>query len=234
MTEKKTLKQALKAHYQQIKLDDEQRTGLDHLQRSYQPKQETADSPSPAPEEKGSRRSLSLAIGLFSVLLVGFVSGHLLSKYHYQKQLTEHDQQVTHNTTVYNTNQLIRDIAEEITFNHRKLKPLELKTNHFEELVSYFDMLDFRPYHSHLFKPQGTLIGGRYCSIGTVSAVQIRYQTEQGDVTTLFQTTYNPEHFKGLPNIEAGDQPVTQYLNGYKVTLWIEMGIVMASVSSPD
>lgn len=233
MTDKKTLKQALKAHYQQTKLDEEQLAGLKHLQRSYQP-EETADSPPPAVEEKGKKRALSLAATLLAVLLIGFISGHLLSKYHYQKQLAVIEQQVIDDKPVYNTNQLIRDIAEEITFNHRKLKPLEIQTQHFEELVKYFSMLDFRPYPSHHFKPEGTLIGGRYCSIGTLSAVQIRYQNEANEVSTLYQTAYSPENFKGLPDIEQGEQPVIQYLNGYKVTLWIEMGIVMASVSSPD
>jgi hypothetical protein len=233
MTDKKTLKQALRAHYQQTRLDQDQLAGLDHLQRSYQPEQA---SESNVPETKAAekRRSYQLATALFATLLLGFFGGHLLSKYHYQQQIEQVSLQTAPTSSVYTTDALIRDIAEEITFNHRKLKPLEIQTHNFDDLLGYFSMLDFRPYLSEYFKPEGQLIGGRYCSIGTVSAVQLRYQDAQGDITTLYQTSYDPDAFRGLPDVEQGDSAVTQYLNGYKVSLWIERGIVMATVASPD
>ncbi|GLQ32914.1 hypothetical protein [Litoribrevibacter albus] len=233
MTEKKTLKEALKAHYQQTQLSEEQRSGLNHLQRSYQPEQ-PVDKSSQRSDDQGKKRAFGLAAALFGTLIIGFVSGHLLSKYQYQKQLQTLEQHTSEVASVYNTNDLVRDIAEEIIFNHRKLKPLEIKTDRFEELVKYFSMLDFRPYLSHYFTPNGQLIGGRYCSIGSLNAVQIRYKNQQDEVTTLYQTAYSPETFSGLPDIEKGEQAITHYLNGYQVTLWVEMGIVMATVTSPD
>ena len=235
MTDKDTLKQALKAHYQKNQLSDRQLAGLKKLQQNYQPEPDNDDQqPSQVSADQDNKRPLKLAAALFVTLLVGFLSGHFLSSYHYEKLMTEANIQAQHTGSPYNTNSLIRDIAEEITFNHRKLKPLEIETNRFEDLVKYFSMLDFRPYLSSNFTTDGQLIGGRYCSIGSVSAVQFRFENDKGEITTLYQTAYSSDSFKGLPDLEKGEDAVVQYLNGYQVALWVEMGIVMASVTSPE
>ena len=227
--DKKTLKQSLKDHYQKTQLNNDQLSRLQQLQKSHlsNDKSENTSNQEPAEHQRPSFRSVKLASALFITLLIGFVSGHFLSKQHYQSLQNESAEVTARELSV-------RDIAEEITSNHRKLKPLEVETNHFEGLINYFSMLDFRPYLSHYFSPSGTLVGGRYCSIGTISAAQIRYRNNKDEITTLFQTEYRPDTFKGIPNIDKGEQAITQYLNGYKVMLWVETGILMASVSSPE
>ena len=85
-----------------------------------------------------------------------------------------------------------------------------------------------------IFNPKNsTLIGGRYCSIEGVTAAQIRYQNEHGEITTLYETAYKPSVFKGIPNVDQGEQPIIQYIDGYKVSLWMEKGLIMAAVTAP-
>jgi hypothetical protein len=231
MTENKTLKPSLKKHYQQQQLTDTQLAELKKLQEQFETP--TASNTSSPNSPQGKRRSFKYAAALALMLSIGFFSGHQLSTYHYSEQLNDLKAQSLQLKQDDKT-ALFRSIAEEITFNHRKLKPLEIETNQFNDLVNYFSMLDFRPHLPNQFIPEGTLIGGRYCSIGSISAVQIRYKNEENDIATLYQTAYEPSVFSGIPNIEKGEQAVTQYLNGYKVVLWLELGIVMATVSSPQ
>ena len=47
-----------------------------------------------------------------------------------------------------NKNNMPLLIAEEVAFNHLKLKPLEVKANRLQDINQYFSMLDFVPINS--------------------------------------------------------------------------------------
>jgi anti-sigma factor RsiW len=115
-------------------------------------------------------------------------------------------------------------IAEEVARNHLNLKPLEVRTSDMAEIRRYFDRLAFKPVSSQLIADAGLhMIGGRYCSIQGIDAAQLRMLPAEGDeIQTIYQTVYDPELFKDLPQLENGDTPVDVTVKGLKVRVWVE------------
>ena len=133
----------------------------------------------------------------------------------------------------YQNKQGINSIVEEVSKNHLKFKPLEVTDKNLLTVSRYFEKLDFNPINSALVVGlSDQLLGGRYCSIKGNIAAQLRLQKEDGSVATLFETKFNEDDFLFLPNIDKGEQPIQQFIDGQAVTLWVERGVVMALVSS--
>lgn len=135
-------------------------------------------------------------------------------------------------------------IAMEVARNQVKLKPLDVTTNSFNEARAYFTDLDFVPAQSALLaKANLELIGGRYCSIQSVPAAQLRVKlpTSEGP-QTLYQTEYRKDVFGPLPVIEDGDIPATINAKGMRISVWVEKGLLFSlteenweqSVISPE
>ncbi|MBL4772231.1 MAG: hypothetical protein JKX98_01050 [Alcanivoracaceae bacterium] len=135
----------------------------------------------------------------------------------------------------FQQDRLITQIASEVAKNHLKLKPLEVKSSQIAEVQNYFDKLDFLPISSLQFKRknQVSLAGGRYCSIIGSIAAQLRYKKENGEIVTFYQTNYS-DIFYGLPDITKGYDPIITYARGLEVNIWIEKGLVMATVKNND
>jgi len=145
--------------------------------------------------------------------------------------------------------QMVASIAFEVTKNHIKLKPLEVTSQDFNTVRNYFTQLDFSPQLSLHF-PQLTstvltMAGGRYCSIQSETAAQLRYRsspepsaagpsnTEPSPTekwSTLYQTQYSKNTFGQLPHIEQGQAPIETYSRGLKVNIWVERQLLMVSV----
>ena len=125
-------------------------------------------------------------------------------------------------------------IAEEVAGNHLKLKPLEIKINHMQGIQNYFKHLDFLPVKPTFLDPtKQTLIGGRYCSIQGVTAAQLRIKDKNsGAIHSLYETLYDKRVFSSLPEIDAGEQPLTVYAKGIKVKIWVEKGVLFALTDS--
>ena len=121
-------------------------------------------------------------------------------------------------------------IGNEVASNHIKLKPLEVKTNDIKEIRKYFTELDFNPINSSLVAMNDqSLIGGRYCSIQGITAAQLRFENKKsGEIQSLYQTTYDRDTFKSLPNLSSGDKPITVYSKGLAIDIWIEKDILFA------
>ncbi len=135
----------------------------------------------------------------------------------------------------FHQHQLSAEIASEVSYNHNKLKPMEVSGNNFSQVADYFSELEFSPLQSdYLSAGSLTLIGGRYCSIQGSPAAQLRYLDDNGQLVTLFETNYDSRKFNFLPVHEKGEKPRVIYSRGYKVNMWIEKGLVMASVQKPD
>ncbi len=126
----------------------------------------------------------------------------------------------------------IYTIAAEVSYNHLKFKPLEVAHSNLNQVTGYFNKLDFNPLASSQVAALNTnLIGGRYCSIKGNIAAQLRMEDSEGRISTLFESRYQAEDFNMLPNIEQGQAPKVLYVDGQRVALWVEKGLVMALVS---
>ena len=126
---------------------------------------------------------------------------------------------------------LAREIASEAALNHLKRRPLEVRGAALAEVQPYFHELPFRLLDSSLLATGGVdLSGGRYCSVGGVTAAQLRLRDAQGGMQTLYQAPYDADAFGELPNIDNGAQPRTLQVRGLNVDLWVERGLLFARV----
>lgn len=121
-------------------------------------------------------------------------------------------------------------IAMEVARNQIKLKPLDVTTTSFSEARAYFTDLDFVPAQSALLANADLeLIGGRYCSIQSVPAAQLRVKLPTSEAPqTLYQTEYRKDVFGPLPVIEDGDVPATINAKGMRISVWVEKGLLFS------
>jgi hypothetical protein len=130
---------------------------------------------------------------------------------------------------------LVAEIAAEVVDNHLHMKPLEIEGNELASVGAYFDRLDFQPIESRYLADIGLdLLGGRYCSLQSITAAQLRFKSLGSDkLHTLYQVGYDPAVFKALPNLDEGDQPISVFNRGVKVTIWVEKGVLLALTEAP-
>ena len=121
-------------------------------------------------------------------------------------------------------------IALEVARNHIKLKPLDVETDNMEGIRGYFTDLEFVPVESSLLASADLeLVGGRYCSIQSVPAAQLRITVPYSNrLQTLYQTEYRKDVFGPLPVLENGHAPVTVNVKGITVRIWVEKGLLFA------
>ncbi len=121
-------------------------------------------------------------------------------------------------------------IAEEVSSNHLKMKPMEVSSTSLNEVRAYFGKLDFSLSSSQFVANNNLqLIGGRYCSIQGETAAQLRMQDEvTGNIHVVYQAPYNKDLFRELPNLQQGQKPVRHFVNGIGVDVWVEKGILFA------
>lgn len=128
--------------------------------------------------------------------------------------------------------ELIYAIASEVAKNHIKMKPLEVQTQSFADLRSYFTQLDFAPSASKVFKTNNlNMLGARYCSIQGITAAQLRYRqiNEQGEYQTLYQVPYQVEQFKQLKQLQLKQEPIVVYAQGLEIQMWVEKDLLMVA-----
>lgn len=205
----KPLKEASKTYFDNQSISDAQFENIEELVRGLdvsEPKHEST------PGESSRRR-----LGMFSLSTAALVMLVALA------------------TLVFppSEKELSYVIAKEVAKNHIKLKPLEISSPRFDVVSDYFTELDFSPVPSgHFSHFNVDMLGGRYCSIQSVTAAQLRYEGADGKPVTLYEVGYNKDIFGPLPNIEKDEEPAIYYVNGLEVQIWIEKGLLMASVRS--
>jgi hypothetical protein len=126
-------------------------------------------------------------------------------------------------------------IALEVAENHLKLKPLDITAQSMQEIRGFFTQLDFSPVNSSLLStrfalPEQRMIGGRYCSIKGVTAAQLRYQSSDDGLSTLYEVGYDPDAHGPMPHLEHGEAPDEIILKGLNISLWVEKGLLMVLV----
>ena len=121
-------------------------------------------------------------------------------------------------------------IALEVARNHIKLKPLDVETNSMDAIRRYFTDLEFVPADSRLLASTNLeLLGGRYCSIQSVPAAQLRVTVPDSNaLQTLYQSEYRQDVFGRLPVLENGEAPISVNVKGITVTIWVERGLLFA------
>lgn len=125
---------------------------------------------------------------------------------------------------------MLNAISEEVVYNHIKQMPLELETNNFSNIGKVFSKLDFSPLQSEFFAQNNyAMLGGRYCSIQGVTAVQLQYQAQ--DVVSLYQVAYDKSLYGRVPSYDQKEKPYVNYVRGYRVEVWREGGVLMACVT---
>lgn len=133
----------------------------------------------------------------------------------------------------YQKNQLILSIAEEVTKNHIKMKPLDIHSQLFSDIRQGLDKLDFIPTPSSYYQSkQEILAGARYCSIKSVTAAQLRFVNQSQQYETLYQVPYDKNTFGSIPDVTTGEQPLLRYIKGVKVEIWRESGLMMISTKT--
>jgi len=121
-------------------------------------------------------------------------------------------------------------IALEVARNHIKLKPLDVETDSMDGIRNYFTDLEFALVDSRLLASSHLeLLGGRYCSIQSVPAAQLRITVPNSNkLQTLYQTEYRKDVFGPLPVLENGDAPIIVNVKGLSVRIWVEKGLLFA------
>ena len=196
------LKQAVRDHFEQRMLSKDRLERLKSLQK--------INAPRPAARHSIVKPliagSMAAAIAAFLVITLLFPPGSMDSI-----PMTER-------------------IALEVARNHIKLKPLDVETDSMDGIRRYFTDLEFVPAQSTLLASADLeLVGGRYCSIQSVPAAQLRIKVPYSNrLQTLYQTEYRKDIFGTLPVMENGQPPVTVHVKGITVRIWVEKGLLFA------
>ena len=201
----KTIKENVNSYLDTFELSDQQLSAFDDLENKL------------LEPEKPKYIKITIWSMAASVLVVSLFLNGLLSSF---------------GTTGKTQESLIYAIASEVSYNHLKLKPLEVANTQLSQVTEYFKKLDFNPLaSSQVASLSNRLIGGRYCSIKGNIAAQLRMQDDKGVVSTLFESRFNAEDFDFLPKIENQEDPVSVHVDGQQVKIWVEKGLVMALVN---
>lgn len=116
-------------------------------------------------------------------------------------------------------------LAKEIALNHRKQLQVEFSTQRYASLTSMMNKLDFAPRKPRARTCQdSTLLGGRYCSIGSSIACQLKLRSRDGVIHTLYQTRWAKTY--------AHVANRTVVVDGVRVSFWRERDVLFGLASS--
>ena len=119
-----------------------------------------------------------------------------------------------------------RVIADEIAMNHNKRLDVEFVSTSYAELRRAMDRLDFSLVEPRRSDAEGwRLAGARYCSIRGQLAAQLRLETDDGEIVTLYQTAWTDD-LNGLDGRQIG-------AGGLAVELWQEDGVFLGLAREP-
>ncbi|MBI5209236.1 MAG: hypothetical protein HY927_04595 [Elusimicrobia bacterium] len=121
---------------------------------------------------------------------------------------------------------LAQAVAAEIARNHNKRLNVEFRAAAFDALERQMGKLEFSLLEPLRVKQRGLrLIGARYCSIQGQPAAQLRLQDKDGRPCTLYESAAVPA-LAGVPETQVE-------VNGVRVELWQESGLLMGLAGPP-
>lgn len=130
-------------------------------------------------------------------------------------------------------NEALWRVAEEVTINHTRIKPLDVTSSSFERIRASLPLLDFSPQYPALPQIKGLeLIGGRYCTLQGVIATQLVFRDEYGNRITLYQSAYDPTRFGAIPDANRQQPPAMLIQQGLEILIWQQSGVLLALAST--
>lgn len=224
----KSLRQALIDQFEQPSLTEQQFQQLETMQQSLsqqsRPQQTTPKKKFHRPFS-GRLKIIAVSACVFTAVSVSL----LLNRPFYSLPETN-----TYKLAPNMYMQTARAIAKEVVKNHLHMKPLDVQSANHSQVQAFFSMLDFSPIESSYYTKNRMMLGGRYCSIKGVTAAQLRFKSQHGQLETLYQVPYDAEFFPGLSGLENKAPPLILHERGLKVSLWVEKGLLMVSAQAPD
>jgi anti-sigma factor RsiW len=122
-------------------------------------------------------------------------------------------------------------LADEIAINHLRVAPLDVASGDLARLREVFASLGFSLLDAaEVEGVPGKLAGGRFCSVASVPAAMLRYQTEAG-VITVYQARHDARRHYGTADMDAGEPGNVRYSGGVKVCLCKSHGVLLAVAS---
>lgn len=119
-------------------------------------------------------------------------------------------------------------LADEVAWNHRADRPLDVLASSLEELSRSLSNLGFDLRDAQALEGvPGQLVGARHCAVASVPALQLRYRNGD-DLYTVYQARYDRQRHRGAADIEAGQAPVIRHANGVTVCLCNFHGVLVA------
>ena len=196
-----TLKDAVNTHLEEHVLDEDQLQSLESLM---------AHSEASGESTKFVLRKKWLWVALMLCLVLGAILWPVFS-----------NQQTDIHTA----------IAYEVVKNHRKLKPLEIKSGDIQSTQTFFAKLDFKLVENSnvLSKQSWSLQGGRYCSIQGHDAAQLRYKKANEEVVSVYMAPYVMKDMGKVPDVKKGQRPLKRTVNGLNVWIWVEDGVLLVA-----
>lgn len=211
----KSLKSELKDHYQSAKLSEKQLARLSSLQKlNHSKEMAEVEYAAKISSVKLFSKRLPTSWALACCFLLAFMSLFLF-QWRTEEPWPKADA-----------------IAAEVAYNHLKQRPLDFVESDFRKLNQSFVQLDFNLQSSALLD-NFIYGGGRYCSLLSIPAAQIRSaKGSQGEYETLYQVDYRESIFGNLPKLLEGEASIVRYHKGVAVEIWVDKGILFAKTRS--
>ncbi len=120
-------------------------------------------------------------------------------------------------------------MADEVAYNHLTYRTVDVEGSSIAALRPAFASLGFSlldaPFDPVLEGAE--LIGGRFCTVASVPAVQLRYRAAEGDVT-LCQARFDPVRHREAPDMAVAAAPAVLHARGMRVSLCHMQGVFVA------
>ncbi len=189
----KSIKKACQDHYQEQPLSNAQLDKLKALQQSQDPRNHSTSLFS----TNKSSGYFALAASLFFIAIASWLING-------------------------NQNQLAKQVAAEIAYNHSKQMALEISSNKLGLIKAHLSKLDFNLIESDKAEQEHwDLLGGRYCSIQGKLAAQLRVKQNNTKGYHTFYQAIIPT------DLNLNNKTYSTWVEGTQVELWIEDGVLL-------
>jgi anti-sigma factor RsiW len=211
--EQKPLREALRAQFQDERLDSAQLDALRARMSATAPAESRRGGASAdGPAQPGRRRLFAVAASVAATATVGYWGLFGLRAFRDASNIDV--------------------LADEIAYNHLYDKPLDVSSGSLDALREAFAGVGFMLQDVPFELPVGAeLIGGRHCSIASVPAVMLRYRVGNG-VVGVCQARFDPARHRGVPDMQVASAPATAMSRGIKISLCHDRGVLMAMATA--
>ena len=130
--------------------------------------------------------------------------------------------------SLFNQTSLTERIMDEIAYNHRQEMPVEVAANTMPAIGQYLNRLSFSLISPRALAENGwQIIGGRYCAINGKLAAQLKVRnTSENKVYTLYQASTEGDL------VQTGISMKSGMVGDVKVSIWQEQGLLLGLASS--